>query len=176
MHTQITPETRALLQDISEDLNAILATIEGCCKCNVEPGEFGSPEIQQDILDARWIARERIDRIQKILEGLPPTPTHRTQMSIISHEAARRILENSSDFILGIAPPLTDDQLQLAIDLAEYEAGEWREEAAYDTLPDPDTMHLDWDVDELDGTHIEWRNLQKLAFTIASRYAVGDRL
>src|SRR5690606_25629280 len=69
MHTQITPETRALLQGISEDLNAILATIEGCCKCNVEPGEFGSPEIQQDILDARWIARERIDRIQKILEA-----------------------------------------------------------------------------------------------------------
>lgn len=79
---------------------------------------------------------------------------------------ARSILETSSDFVLG-EKNLTDDQVKRAIELASEDAACWTEEAKADSLPDPDTMHLDWFLDDLEDSGISWANMQRLSFQIA---------
>lgn len=79
---------------------------------------------------------------------------------------ARLILESSADFILG-EKALTDAQVERAIELAAEDAVSWMEEAKADNLPDPETMHLDWFLDDLEDSGITWANMQKLSFEIA---------
>lgn len=79
---------------------------------------------------------------------------------------ARAILEQSADFVLA-EKALTDSQVKRAIELAAEDAESWLEEAKADNLPDPETMHLDWFLDDLEDSGITWANMQKLSFEIA---------
>jgi hypothetical protein len=79
---------------------------------------------------------------------------------------ARPILEASADFILG-EKTLTDDQVKRAIQMAAEDSAAWMEEAKANNLPDPDTMHLDWFLDDLEDSGITWANMQRLSFKIA---------
>lgn len=86
-------------------------------------------------------------------------------MSNVTIAEAREILESSSEFILG-EKSLSDAQVERAIELAAEEAAEWAEET---DLPDPETMHLDWFLDDLEDSGITWVNMQRLAFLLVRR-------
>lgn len=85
-------------------------------------------------------------------------------MSVTIAEA-RAILETSSEFVLG-EKTLSDAQVERAIELAAEEAAEWAEET---DLPDPETMHIDLFLDDLEDSGITWVNMMRLVFLIVRR-------
>ena len=66
------------------------------------------------------------------------------------------------------APALTDNQVARAIATASEDSKHWAEEAAAGTLPQIESMHLDWSIDpDLVEAGVSDYAMQRLSFTIA---------
>ena len=65
-------------------------------------------------------------------------------------------------------PELTDNQVTRAISLASDDAKHWAKEAAAGTLPQIESMHLDWDIsaDIIEAGVTDYA-MQRLSFAIA---------
>jgi hypothetical protein len=83
-------------------------------------------------------------------------------MNTISIEAARKLL----------SAELTDQQIDRCIQSAMTDAAQWHAEAAADELPDIETMHLDWAIDDdLQEAGVDGYGMQRLSFAIAKAIA-----
>jgi hypothetical protein len=80
-------------------------------------------------------------------------------------QQARQILQ---------APDLTDDQVKTALADAIVDASSWVEEAAAGTLPDVESMDLDWYITpDIAAVGVDSHAMQRLSFAIAEKIAAA---
>lgn len=71
-------------------------------------------------------------------------------------------------------PNLTEKQLARVLELAKGDAKHWLKEAREKTLPNVETMHLDWQIDDdLREVGVDDQSMQDLSFKIARQFVEG---